>query len=910
MSNPKRASMTGGSKAVRGKAKTRAGGAAGGSSGSGASGPSASRLSVLASLRATQIITSKAALPAEILALVLEYLPIADQFRMARVSRRMQEMVYDDTRWTSRLKSMGCWNDAEARQRFEESIKRKAETQRAREAEERRRTGVGLSGSVNGIAGGGGGGKSSSGGGADGGWAEVETRKPVVPLFDAGWEEGKLNQRAIQEQTVRLDTAFPRPGIIDTAFEVMTLSPETPSVAGPSASDLSSALNVLNQVRSIRGRARQEYGKVYAALAPYYFNLAQATSHTDAAVFQVYRDPEQQAQMLAQLRMFGKSDFALGWSSRLDQVDSMVGLFENAALREFEQGYAAQDIDGRMRRYAHVLVTLNGGAAAVDYFIQNHPLMSQRQLLGNPMDCLRRASSGIVSLEPSHDFFRRIAATINEQSNIIDRVFPSSISVLEPFVERVSEEVITEYITPLLSESRERNVEAFLKVMSGVFRQSILFSNALQPTRNAPKDYKDQVFKTIAAVFKPHVYYYVTEELAFFKAKADAEVKAWEKRLSDEAASTESIFMANINRQVVKRDFLSSFKKMVMMPVNAFPTIPMIPLSSPFTLASKRQSTAATFTGDSFGLPPSRPMTPSGGERTPTPQPDAPNSELAAKVALMNSRLEGIKGLFSMEVAISLVHAAKGGLERAAPFARLEGRNSDDAKHLCETIFVQLLHVLGNGHIKMGFEKALSHLSSYNAREVAEHNQAGVEPLVTFLELVNVGDLIQQMVDVFYVQELLTPRLVDRDDFLNPAGKAKKKFEQMLDEHVAAGLNKGIDVLMDEVEYVCAVTQKPEDFNPTSPAFDIGPSETATKVVKIVSSHVDMLVGSTDKNVLEVFNQEMGVRLFGALCKHLKRQRISVEGAIKLIRYVFHARAYTKAWNCIDPFFFFQGCRG
>ena len=92
--------------------------------------------------------------------------------------------------------------------------------------------------------------------------------------------------------------------------------------------------------------------------------------------------------------------------------------------------------------------------------------------------------------------------------------------------------------------------------------------------------------------------------------------------------------------------------------------------------------------------------------------------------------------------------------------------------------------------------------------------------------------------------------------------------------------------------------------------FDIGPSETATKVVKIVSSHVDMLVGSTDKNVLEVFNQEMGVRLFGALCKHLKRQRISVEGAIKLIRYVFHARAYTKAWNCIDPFFFFQGCRG
>jgi len=66
---------------------------------------------------------------------------------------------------------------------------------------------------------------------------------------------------------------------------------------------------------------------------------------------------------------------------------------------------------------------------------------------------------------------------------------------------------------------------------------------------------------------------------------------------------------------------------------------------------------------------------------------------------------------------------------------------------------------------------------------------------------------------------------------------------------------------------------------------DIGPSQTATKIVEVVSSHTSMLIGSTDKNVLDVFNQEVGVRLFTALCKHFKRQRISVDGAIKLIRY-------------------------
>ena len=75
---------------------------------------------------------------------------------------------------------------------------------------------------------------------------------------------------------------------------------------------------------------------------------------------------------------------------------------------------------------------------------------------------------------------------------------------------------------------------------------------------------------------------------------------------------------------------------------------------------------------------------------------------------------------------------------------------------------------------------------------------------------------------------------------------------------------------------------------PTSPSFtrasDIGPSQTAVKVVEIIGSHVNMLVGSTDKHMLDVFNQEVGVRLFTALCKHLKRQRVSMDGAIKLIR--------------------------
>jgi recyclin-1 len=301
-------------------------------------------------------------------------------------------------------------------------------------------------------------------------------------------------------------------------------------------------------------------------------------------------------------------------------------------------------------------------------------------------------------------------------------------------------------------------------------------------------------------------------------------------------------------------------------------------------------------------------MTPGLGGMS-TPQVEPPATELAAKAAIMNNRLEGIKSLFSIEVALELTHLAKASIERAAIMVNIGGKQGSAAKEQCETVFVELLDILGNRHVRPGFDKAVEHLGNYNPRQVREYRAqgqdpssteaTGVEPLVTFLELANVGDLIQQMIDVFYSQEMVATKLTDRDDFLNQAVKEKKRFEQMLDERVAAGLNKGIDVLMDEVEYICATTQQPTDFNPappppssnsggsTIPNIDPTPTSTAHQVIATISGHTGMLLGSTDKTTLDVFLQEVGLRLFTLLCKHIKRQRISspasTGGAIKLI---------------------------
>lgn len=839
---------------------------------------------VFSSLRATQMVESKPLLPAELIATILDYLPVSDLCRFARVSRRLREMVYDDTRWIQKLKAMRAWNEAEARQRVEEAMKRKTEAQLAKQTEESRRTGVNQPSSANGT--------SASGG-----------RQPIanVTMFDAGVEEERYRNSIESHQK----SPPKKRGTLADGFDELTVNgtPASPSRTIQQA-DPQSALHVFERVRSIRGYARQEFGKIYGALGPIYLDLARTKGHSDAQIFRTYRDPEQQAQILSNLKRFAQCDISHDWEAREERLDSMIGVFENAVLQEFEQGYNADDVTGRMHRYAHVLVALNGGSAAIDAFISNHAIMTRTKRLGQPLDCLEGCAPGHVDLNPAQRFFEGLASAMIQQAGVIDATFPVSVDVLTPFWNRLCEEVISEYLTALFDEAHSRGAETYVKAVAGTFGQALRLVSSLKPTKASSASFSNDSKQTLVKCFDKHVDMYLAEEFEVFRNKAESEVSQWEKELSEQEASTEAFYMSNVNRQAAKRDFLSSFRKVIMMPVNMFPG----------STAAKPPSVAdrSSAAGDSSGVDTSyaggRPSSPAFGVsplRPGTPAQEPPTTELAAKTAILNSRLEGIKSLFSVEVALNLTHLAKASIERAALMIQMGGKDGEEAKKQCSAMFVTLLDILGTRHVRNGFDKAVGHLGQYNPREVRKFKEGtkssegvaagssahvGVEPLVTFLELVNVGDLIQQMIDVFYTQELIAKKLIDRDDFLDPAVKDKKKFEQMLDERVAAGLNKGIDVLMDEVEYICATTQKPTDFNPgkDDPMIDIGPTSTAKQIVDIVSGHTGMLVGSTDKNMLDVFNQEVGLRLFTALCKHFKRQRISVDGAIPLISDINH----------------------
>jgi recyclin-1 len=283
----------------------------------------------------------------------------------ARVSRRLQEMVYDDSRWVTRLQLMGVWNEGEARKRFEDAMRKKRAADAAKHAEEEKkkltenmaRKGIGAPTTLFDVA-------------EEQKMAD-EQRKQALRRAEGGKEA------AAAEDVVGLQTAVGEMGLR------LKGKPLAPTIRR----DPESCLTVLETVRSVRGFARQEFGKVYGALATLYLDLVRAKTHTDPIIFRIFDTPEKQAKMLAQLWRFSGSDTTMGWAERIDRLKAMMEVFENAALREFEFGYEKRDIDGRMKRYANVLLVLNGGQSCIQLFVQKHSVLYERDELGNPMDC-------------------------------------------------------------------------------------------------------------------------------------------------------------------------------------------------------------------------------------------------------------------------------------------------------------------------------------------------------------------------------------------------------------------------------------------------------------------------------------------------------------------------------------------
>ncbi|KAF9923704.1 F-box protein: endocytic membrane traffic, recycling ReCYcling 1 [Linnemannia zychae] len=555
-----------------------------------------------------------------------------------------------------------------------------------------------------------------------------------------------------------------------------------------------------------------------------------------------------------------------------------------------------------------------------------------------------RENMAYPEFTPMRLFMEFTEMELQKQGTIISDVFPEEADVLYSFTERVFEDVISEYCSQLFEMCSMRDKLLYLKSVPTAYRYLEHLENTIinmEPI-NVPRY---RIEKLLARVFGPWLERYLKQELDWVQKSCKDQIDKYERQRGNR--STEPKRMNPKNREVFKRNFLKGFRNVITLPYkisssivagvaavstsassssapSATTTTTTLPSSTPtpsvtdvsvtsnpatpatttptknkrfsmrsITSLSGSSSNSGTTAVTNTTATSSAPATPTGVTNS-VFVPDRKSISLASDADSVRSAPGGVEqqqvvtaqdvqeemnSLLSVELALHLIHLDKDALQRLSAFAGLGGVLGGRVQKTIELVFIALLRSTGQQHIKPGFATAIQQLGRYKPSTT---HGGGVTPLMDFFELVHVADLILQMVQVYYAEEMC--KHIDKMDFLNEANKEKKAFERMIDDGVAAGLDKSIEVLIDQVAYILATMQLPTDFNPEEGTdIELQPTNACREAVTCLTTHTKMLIGCTDKHTLDVFFQELGLRLFNCLTKHLRSNIVSSQGGFVLI---------------------------
>ncbi|CAH2351225.1 recyclin-1 [[Candida] railenensis] len=619
---------------------------------------------------------------------------------------------------------------------------------------------------------------------------------------------------------------------------------------------------------------------IHKCLQSYYIDLRSNKPYEKLKIFKDFTTPIEQAKIFQNLLNFNNIDLDNESHELIrDKIMSILEMFENALLRELEIHFDIEDYS-KTKEFVSILLSLGNEQTVIDFFLQKTIFDNEQesevfnvQLFDHESffhdDTADDGTTVIwkLNLQAFENFTLDLAKTFNNEAAIIDLVFPED----TPMMYKVSEELISnqlmELIMILISTSKKKG--CYLILVPTLYNYLINnFVSKLKPSSNVGESYLQLVRELIDMSYESFAVEYVREEGQTFKSFTTSVIQRWQNSINEREQQTVQNILKNV-RVENKNDFLSSFKKV-------------------FTIGVG--NTSGSNTGDESG---------NNGEE------DENYSEIVAKTKILAENIKSLNKIFSIETSMEILNEAKICLHRLSSFKEfsIAGIRAEIYSGM-QDIFISLIESVGNEHVKLGFEKALEYLNTYKPRDlrdiataeaavgttsVAGSNSESAltdqDPLVLFSELINMADLIIQMIDIFYKEEFINTNIVKiENSILNPSLQHKKKFEGIVDTYVADGLNIGIDLLMDQVENIFNVYLSDEDYNPSSSStVVIGPTDAAQRVIRVLDENIDLLVGCTDKSIVEVFQKEISERFFQLIVKTLKKSTISVNGAMNLI---------------------------
>lgn len=519
-----------------------------------------------------------------------------------------------------------------------------------------------------------------------------------------------------------------------------------------------------------------------------------------------------------------------------------------------------------------------GGSVIAEVHISTRPVLHAR-LPYNPCDALPQEATPVVRTEPLDEFAKHLKGVLREEFALIDRIFPAAQPVKICLLEVVVDSLVTDYVSTLLQQARGRSVEWYLNA----YVQSL---SSLLSMTDLPEDDVDRMRGVVMQVWRQSLEEYLDTEHTWLTQQLKRICDRWlgDLEMMVKEWHDESNVLSAPHSSAQKRSFLTTFKDAMLTPAVSMPRSASSGLSS---LTSKWTGSSPAASSES--LPPfSSPAEGYGGlqdtpatwededEEPRTVSTSIPTPPPAADISvpmIITSKPMQMSSLLNLETAMELITVTRLTIQRLDNLRQAHTTFQARAQRAIIDAVVCLFASLNDAHMTPGFATAREQILTYDpakhdqpkGRDAADH----VGPLLLFFELVHIGDTIQQMMQVFF--DRLGPSLLGKLDFTNAAVREKKRFENELDEQVAAGLNAGVELLVQQIEHIVFTHQNPLDFYPpTDAAFDVSqPTHACAECCATLRTYCDMLASCADKAILDVFYQEIGFRLYSYVCDAL-----------------------------------------
>lgn len=592
------------------------------------------------------------------------------------------------------------------------------------------------------------------------------------------------------------------------------------------------------------GNAKQIFKLFYRCFQPYCKKLLQNNlAHFFPDKYD--DDPVVQVKIFNYIDRFNKSNINdIEEFQRTEQnLVILKEIFVNSVLQEMEDNFGVAKYEV-VSKFIHVLLLCHEEKNAIEFFKSKADFSLEMDMPVSHFD-----HEGLLQVESLTNTLSSMRDFLNSKIKLVDILFEDRYPVVLQFMEGFIQETVLDLINTLFGSDDTK-----LTNMPIVYRKiKEKLCDELLESKNAGPDFHKTVKEFLDMYLEPIIIKYMNIQPQEFEREVSKQFETYRKEAAMKEKETNEHIYNSLRDQSFdgsnitddKNDFLSSFTKIFKLPNN------------------EKQKTQEQL-------------------------------QLAYNLNLISNNLQNIKTFVSLDLCYKVVQKAQHKTDEMYTFH--EVKNVVGTMRLkCQEVFKILINQLSSSHVKPAFEKAMTLLKQYDSNEIQrvelklEGVETQVEPLVQFTELINIGDIILQMISIFYRDELIQKNMIDKNrDFLNDVVQAKKSFEIQLDDYVAEGLNIGINKLMDEVEFVFNTVQIPTDFNPDPKDSDfsrreIKPTQCAEKNVELLSNHSFLLTGATDKGTIDVYQQEIGERFFGEVVKHIKKNFISADGAIFLI---------------------------